>query len=369
MKILYGIQGTGNGHISRARLLAKYFSKRSDVEVDYLFSGRDPNAYFDMTDFGQYKAYTGLSFVAERGTINPIKTLREAKLYKLYQDIRQLDLAEYDLVVNDFEPISAWAAKYQNKPSLSISHQAAFSENIPQTGNGLIERLVLKYFAPTNYRLGVHWYHFGCNIMPPFIDHQPVNNTFKNNILVYLPFESLDDIGRVLSPLSEYNFVSFHPSVKQPIVTENISWFPPSQMAFKQVLYESSGVITNCGFELTSECLHLGKRLIVKPLAGQFEQLSNAMTLEHLALCQTMTCLDTDIIESWLESTHKTHVQFPQDPNVLIDWLLEKNWQQASELCKTLWQRVNFPPEVQHRLSVMTQNHSSANTLKQRTFN
>jgi UDP:flavonoid glycosyltransferase YjiC (YdhE family) len=37
MKILYGVQGTGNGHISRARLMADAFSRRNDVEVDYLF--------------------------------------------------------------------------------------------------------------------------------------------------------------------------------------------------------------------------------------------------------------------------------------------------------------------------------------------
>ncbi|MBP7664242.1 MAG: glycosyltransferase, partial [Shewanella sp.] len=39
MRILYGVQGTGNGHLSRARVMAKALMKQ-DIEVDFLFSGR-----------------------------------------------------------------------------------------------------------------------------------------------------------------------------------------------------------------------------------------------------------------------------------------------------------------------------------------
>ncbi len=39
MKILYGIQGTGNGHITRARVMASCF-KELGIDVDYVFSGR-----------------------------------------------------------------------------------------------------------------------------------------------------------------------------------------------------------------------------------------------------------------------------------------------------------------------------------------
>ena len=31
MKLLYGVQGTGNGHISRARMMAKHFSEKKIV--------------------------------------------------------------------------------------------------------------------------------------------------------------------------------------------------------------------------------------------------------------------------------------------------------------------------------------------------
>ncbi len=38
MKILYGVQGTGNGHIARARAMSKAFESH-DVQVDFLFLG------------------------------------------------------------------------------------------------------------------------------------------------------------------------------------------------------------------------------------------------------------------------------------------------------------------------------------------
>ncbi|MEZ9793074.1 glycosyltransferase family protein, partial [Vibrio splendidus] len=40
MKILYGVQGTGNGHIARARAMAVAF-RQQNIDVDFLFSGRD----------------------------------------------------------------------------------------------------------------------------------------------------------------------------------------------------------------------------------------------------------------------------------------------------------------------------------------
>ena len=42
MKILYGIQGTGNGHISRGRYIYKYLKKISQ-KIDVLISGNNYN--------------------------------------------------------------------------------------------------------------------------------------------------------------------------------------------------------------------------------------------------------------------------------------------------------------------------------------
>ncbi|GGD62623.1 MJ1255/VC2487 family glycosyltransferase [Lacimicrobium alkaliphilum] len=354
MKILYGVQGTGNGHITRARVMAQAFSKRQDVKVDFLFSGRPEGKYFDMQVFGQYQCRRGLTFVNRQGAIDRWQTLRSAKPRELLRDIKALDLSQYDLVLNDFEPITAWAARKQQRPCISISHQASFTHNIPKLQNSVANRLLMKYFAPANIHLGVHWYHFGHAIMPPFVEDEQSHNEEGKDILVYLPFEDLQDIAALLDPITEVNFICFHPDVDKEVADDHIHWRRPCKDGFHQVLQQSAGVIANGGFELSSECLKLGKKLLLKPLKGQFEQLSNVLTLEQLGLCQSMNVLDTEEVEQWLEMAPAEPIGFPSDPQLLIDWLLTGEWQDTRSICQQLWQQVDFPEPLKRRLENLT---------------
>ncbi len=74
MRILFGVQGTGNGHISRSRTLARALRARG-LEVDYLFSGRPADGYFEMAEFGDYRAFPGITFVSHEGAISGWRTL------------------------------------------------------------------------------------------------------------------------------------------------------------------------------------------------------------------------------------------------------------------------------------------------------
>ena len=60
MKIFYGVQGTGNGHIARARVMAKELNS-AGIDVQFLFTGRAADKYFDMAVFGDYELRTGLT--------------------------------------------------------------------------------------------------------------------------------------------------------------------------------------------------------------------------------------------------------------------------------------------------------------------
>lgn len=44
MKIFYGIQGTGNGHITRGRIMAREF-QAANLEVTYQFTGRPQDKF------------------------------------------------------------------------------------------------------------------------------------------------------------------------------------------------------------------------------------------------------------------------------------------------------------------------------------
>jgi uncharacterized protein (TIGR00661 family) len=359
MRILYGVQGTGNGHITRARHMAGSIANHTDIQVDYLFSGRQAGEFFDMQAFSQYQTKRGLSFVAERGQIRHLKTVMNNNLFSFVKEVSTLNIKQYDLVINDFEPVTAWAAKKAGVPSLSISHQAAFLHDIPRQNQSPVDKMITKNFAPTTYSLGTHWYHFGFDIIPPFVSQDLVRQAQaftqdlgkQNYVLVYLPFESLADIRTQLQILSNTKFVCYHPSIQTSRLDHNISWYPMSRSQFKIDLVKCNGVISNCGFELSTECLSIGKPLLVKPLRKQYEQLSNAYTLQKLGLCSVINELLAHEIDDWLNTKQGVKVDFPTNCNTLVDWILEGNWHSTDKICQSLWRQVSFPKQLENKLN------------------
>lgn len=348
MRILYGVQGTGNGHITRARVMAAALAAYPGLEVDFLFSGRRPEHYFDMQPFGHFRCYTGLSFITENGSIALLKTLKNAQLKQFYLDVRNLDLGRYDLLLNDFEPVSAWAAKWQGKPSIGLSHQSAFRYGVPKQGQDLGSKLLMKLFAPCKTHMGVHWHNFGFPILPPIInleiEHKP---TEQNKVLVYLPFESLSSIQAVLTAFTDYRFYIYHPDIQQDQSLGHLQLRQLSRLGFEQDLASSSAVLANGGFELPSEALLLGKKLLIKPLLGQFEQESNAATLKQMNLAATMQSLDQQQIRDWLALPASAPVHYPNVAEALCQWLHNGADAPLTQLSAELWRQVQFPQYAQ----------------------
>ncbi|WP_407332101.1 MJ1255/VC2487 family glycosyltransferase [Enterovibrio sp. 27052020O] len=351
MKILYGVQGTGNGHISRARAMAKALADIPSIEVQFLFSGRPESEYFDMAVFGDYAVRRGFTFYSRAGKIDRIQTARNNNLWQFLQEVRTLDVSEYDLVISDFEPITAHAAKRKNVPSLSISHQSAFIYDVPKQGQSLLDKAIMRFFAPTALNIGLHWYHFNQPVLPPIIDLSLTQSSSKNGpVLVYLPFEQLDHVVSTLQTLSS-PFVCFHPDCQQAKQAKNVALRPLSKNDFHQALFACHGVIANGGFELPSEALSLGKKLLLKPLTGQFEQQSNVTTLDMLGLASTMESLDVKVIRQWLAHSDSQRVKYPEVAKAIAQWLEIGDMDTLPELHRALWSQVEFPEHVNDLLS------------------
>ncbi|MGL4900138.1 MAG: MJ1255/VC2487 family glycosyltransferase, partial [Shewanella sp.] len=310
MRILYGVQGTGNGHLSRARLMAKALAQQN-IHVDYLFSGRKPEQFFAMECFGDYRVQTGMTFATHSGRVNVPQTLQHNFSLSLLKEIQALDLSCYDLVLNDFEPVSAWAARLQGVACIGISHQAALAHPVPKWGSTWFNELLLNYFAPVDVALGCHWHHFGFPILPPFVevDASPVEHSHQ--ILVYLPFEDADIIADFFKPFRDYQFLVYHAKQPKEPTAEHIQWHGFNLHGFKRHLASCGGVIGNAGFELASEALTLGKKLLVKPLIGQFEQLSNVAALQLLGAGDSMMSLDAGIVKRWLKAASPNPIAYP----------------------------------------------------------
>jgi uncharacterized protein (TIGR00661 family) len=199
MKILFGVQATGNGHISRARALNTYLNALG-ADVDYIFSGRDPGDYFDMQEFKQPRFLRGLTLIHEQGRVLLNQTLAKNSLIKLVQDVQKTDTRRYDLVLTDFEPISAWAAKQQQTPCIGIGHQYAFYDAIPKAEDSALGRAIIRLVSPCSAYLGLHWHHFGQAILPPIVNLPAAAPKEKKRYLVYLAFEDPADILEFFEP-------------------------------------------------------------------------------------------------------------------------------------------------------------------------
>lgn len=338
-KIFYGVQGTGNGHITRARVMARELYA-AGFDVTFQFTGRPADKYFDMEVFNGYQVKEGLTFNTHKGQVSYLKTALQAKPIRFIQDVGTLDLSRYDLVISDFEPVTAWAARKQKKPVVGIGHQYAFGHQIPRKGSDPLADQVMKFFAPADIGVGLHWHHFGQPILPPIIDTPDFPNEVQSDkIVVYLPFEDGDDVIRHLCPFENFQFHVYAP---EPPVSKypHIHCKPLSRDGFQRDLYDCAGIISNAGFELASESLQLGKKILAKPLHAQMEQISNAAALEQLGYGHTMFELDSAVIEDWLHNPHAVHVTYPNVAKVLVQWLNDGMPAMDREFVEKVWDSV-----------------------------
>jgi len=340
MKIFYGVQGTGNGHITRARVMAKELYN-AGIDVDFQFTGRPRDNFFDMDIFNGYQHRDGLTFSTYKGQVSYFKTIIQSRPIRFIKDVKALDLSVYDLVISDFEPVTAWAARTQRKQVLGIGHQYAFNHAIPRPSSAPLSNLVMKYFAPVDIGIGLHWHHFDQPILPPIIETPELpKNLQKNKIVVYLPFENQNEVLKLLSPFSDFQFHLYSPT---PVTSQyqNIFCYPLSRDGFQKDFQNCAGIISNAGFELASESLQLGKKILAKPLHGQMEQLSNATALTQLGYGQTMVELDSAVIDAWLNQSHALRITYPNIARVIVDWIKDGMPAMDTDFTKPVWDKVD----------------------------
>jgi uncharacterized protein (TIGR00661 family) len=292
--------------------------------------------------FGDFQWRSGLTFQTRHGRVDYVRTALRNNLVRFLNDVRSLDLTGYDRVITDFEPVTAWAARLQGVKTVGIGHQYAFGLDIPIAGADFMGTRLLKYFAPASVGLGIHWHHFNGPILPPMIEtclsDQPPN---PRKIIVYLPFEDIEAILALLKPFSHHEFHVYHPGGERTVSTQmrHIRVKGLSRERFQADFADAGGVLCNAGFELPSEALHQGKKLLVKPLHGQMEQCSNALALDRLKLGEVMDELDAAIVAQWLAKSHSTQLRFPDVAGAVTEWLMQGDLTIEPSWIESVWNR------------------------------
>lgn len=335
MRILYGVQATGNGHITRARVMAPALED-AGIKVDYLFSGRRAEELFNMEPFGEYQTRQGLTFILRDGRVKVWDTVRSNNVLRCWRDARRLDLSSYDRVVTDFEPITAWAARCQGVPCVGIAHQYALVYPMPGHNQQLLSGLV-NLFTPTDTAIGVHWHHFNAPISPPLIQPSRFPSTLEpDKILVYLPAHSVKELEAHFTPFGDYRFYIYC-GIDTPRQSQNLYFLPYSRDGFQQDLESCSGVITNSGFGLISEAIQYGKKIFSIPIKRQVEQISNARVLDHLGLAFVVDDYDQIAMQNWLAMMQPSPHCFPNVAAELAQWIADDCRESPSELTRRLW--------------------------------
>lgn len=337
LKILYGVQATGQGHISRARAMAAALANYN-VHVTWLFSGRSKDRLFDMSPFGDFQHRRGLTFVTEGGQLQIGKTILHNNIVTFINDVRTLAVDQYDLIVTDYEPVVAWAARLKGREVIGIGHQYAFGANTPVAGANWLQRSVMHHFAPVHRPVGLHWSAFNPHTLPPILDLPRLDTgCSSDHVLVYLPFENQDTVTRWLQQFEGFTFKQYSPDIDNGTVG-NVNRYKANIAGFKRDLASSRGVICNSGFELISECLHWHKPVLSKPLASQMEQQSNAAALLQLGYAAVMDSLDSQLTGEWLARPPAApEVHFNDVAGHLAKWLAGGAQAGVDILCATLW--------------------------------
>lgn len=325
MNVLYGVQATGNGHLSRAREMLHHLRQRATVDV--LVSGTQ--ASVDVGCDVKYR-HRGFAFtLGTNGGVDYTRSLVSADVMRLCGDLLATSRRKYDLVISDFEPITAWSAKVSGIPSVALSHHASFLS--PHTPRALprdcIGEFALRWFAPCSVSVGFHFERYDAFIHTPIIRPRLRNAylTKGAHVLVYLPFFGDRQLIEKLRRF-DVEWRVFSNRHKGPHYAErNVRVDACEEATFTESLVTAAGVLTGAGFQTPAEALFLGKKLFVVPMRGQYEQCCNAVALSYLGAHVGLS-LDAAIadgsIERWLDASSMPAVAYPDNASEVADLVI-----------------------------------------------
>jgi uncharacterized protein (TIGR00661 family) len=309
MKIFYAVQATGNGHISRAIEILPHLQEYG--EVDIFLSGSNYGLKSNLPIVYRSKGLS-LKYQTDLGQIDLIETLKSISFRKIWNEAKFLPVEKYDLVINDFECITALACRLKKVKSVHFGHQASFASiKVPRPQKKeTIPEWIFRNYAKSSYNFGLHFKPYDKHIFTPIIRKSILESEVKDlgHITVYLGQYNSTKILSSLQSIKDQKFEVFSNDITEPRTENNIRLLPISQDLFVKSLINCHGIITGAGFETPAEALYLGKKLLVIPLKGQYEQLCNAEALKEfdVPIVQELNEKFDSNFSSWINSSQKS---------------------------------------------------------------
>jgi len=289
--ILYGVNGEGSGHSTRAKeVITHLIGCGHSVHIVSFDRGlANLGKDFPVTEiFGWRLAYVN-NQVRYRRTLTR-NLLAAPKAAASVSRLKHLiDDQSIDLVITDFEPLSSHAARRKRLPVISIDNQHTLTNTAvtyprQYRRDAAAAKMVTRLMVPhANAYLATSF--FSAKITKP--------NTFlfppilRECILAAKPRQGEHILVYVTSPAPALE--KLLASVRAPFVAygfnregqqANVTYKKPSLDGFLADLVSAKAIVANAGFSLVTEALHLGKPYLAIPVEHQFEQIFNAYWLE-----------------------------------------------------------------------------------------
>lgn len=260
MKILYGVNGEGLGHINRALIVTKKLRELGhEVKIaSYGYAKNNCDIIIPGVSLSQNS----------NGSINKFKTIGNFLKFKLKKFKWEF---VPELVITDFEPLSAKYARKLKIPCISIDNQHRFDIidwKLPFKFLlfNILTKIFIKIFIGRVDKVIVSSFVANSVIVPEEYK-QDIN---KKYILVYLRKEYLK---RALPILSKYKNVVVFTNEKIKNKKVKIEKTGPK---FKEYLKSAKSVVCNAGNQLISECIYYDIPFSCIPIKNQTEQEINA---------------------------------------------------------------------------------------------
>jgi uncharacterized protein (TIGR00661 family) len=327
--ILYGVNGEGSGHSSRAREVIGHLEAQGHrVHVASFDRGyRNLKDDFDVTEIDGLR----LAYVENR--VRYRKTVVRNLLHfpKTARKVRELERKakawDLDLVITDYEPITCHVGHKLKLPIVAIDNQHLLTDTeitYPREcrKEAAAAKLVTRLMTPRAHAyLVISFFKARLKkkttfLFPPILraEVRQTRPSEGDSVLVYVTSEAGDLLDVLRNVRQKFICYGFNREGKDG----NLEFRKPALGGFLRDLSGCRAIVANAGFSLISEALYLGKPYLAWPVKRQFEQVFNAYYIGQTGYGAYCDDLNKERVESFLfnlEGYREKLAGYPREDN------------------------------------------------------
>jgi uncharacterized protein (TIGR00661 family) len=340
MKILFGVQTEGNGHITQAIAVKKYLQSHGlNVTAAIAAKKKKGLAGYFKEQFNVIE-YKGFDFVfGKDGRVIIWKTILKGifelprlilSFIKICKIIKQ---EKPDAIFNYYEPLVGLSAIFfPNIKYVSFGHQYAMESDLYSEINGYpIQKTFLsiinKVISIRAKIVALSYYEFKDDAMivsPPILRQESyiTSDIHENFVLVYLMTD--DMLPQLISEANkhpELQIQCFTKLTKEHNVPSNVKLFNLDGKLFQEKMKVCKAVVCSGGFETSAEAIYQHKPLLMVPLPNHYEQHANCNDAYLNAFAITCEKIDLSKIPKYQMGNKKWFDSYQNSLQLVLDYI------------------------------------------------